>query len=81
MGWDNPIFIIGMFLGAMGIAILLIRVSSPKSELAFECQVCGRKQRARSAGEWRYCPYCGAPRDARSTRHMPRRGRSVLDIE
>ena len=81
MGWDNPIFIIGMFLGAMAIAIVLIRVGNPKGELPFACEVCGRKERARSARDWRYCPYCGAPRDARSTRHMPRRRRSVLDIE
>ena len=81
MGWDNPIFIIGMFLGAMVIAGLLIRTGNPKGTVAFTCAVCGRKERARSARQWRYCPYCGAPRDARSTRHMPQHKRSVLDID
>ncbi len=82
MAWDYPVFIVAMFFLAMGIALVIMRVANPRRRrAAFECSVCGRREAANSAKDWRYCPYCGVPRDSRSMRDLPRRGVSILDIE
>jgi len=81
MAWDYPVVIIGVFLFAMLVAWAILRLaSSPKADPTFECDVCGRSQIILAAREWRYCPYCGVPRDSRDLRDLPRR-KSVLDIE
>ena len=80
--WNHPIFIVAMFVAAIAVAWWLIRAARPRErEPSFECSVCGRRAQARVARDWRYCPYCGAPRDAKSLRDMPHRRRSIVDIE
>ncbi len=82
MAWDYPVFIVAMFVLAIAIAVVIGRIANPRRRRpSFECSVCGRRESARSAREWRYCPYCGVPRESRSLRDLPRRGVSVLDID
>lgn len=82
MAWDSPVAIIAMFLGALAVFWWLLRVGTPRDTgPAFDCFVCGRKERARVAAEWRYCPYCGVPRDSKTTKSLPRGGgKSILDM-
>ena len=61
--WDYPVFIIAAVAGCLLVVVLLFRVGNPAGRAPdFECDVCGRKQRGYSAREWRFCPYCGAPK-------------------
>lgn len=81
MAWDYPFFIIATLFAALGVAGAIIRAAQPgRKPPDFECAVCGRKQRGVTPREWRYCPYCGVPRDAKSLREMPRQRRSVVDL-
>ena len=80
MAWDYPFFIIAMFLGAMGIVVWMMRSAAGPRKPAFECDVCGRKRVPGDATDWRYCPWCGVPRESKSLRDLPPK-RSVLDIE
>ena len=80
MAWDSPLYIIGMFVAAIGIASWLIRAANPaRRKTTFVCEVCGRKQRGPNPAEWRYCPYCGVPKDSRRLADLPPK-RSVLDL-
>lgn len=77
--WNFPEVIIIAIVIAVASSVWLIRsASGKKPALTFVCTVCGRKQNAPMAREWRYCPYCGAPKDAKSTKDLPRR-RSVFE--
>lgn len=72
--WNFP----GAIVLALGVAVAaslwLLRVSQgPSKGPAFLCSVCGRKEFGLSAKDWRYCPYCGAPKDALGTKDMPKR--------
>ena len=80
MAWDYPFFIAGMFLASMGIIVWLTRSAASTRKPTFECDVCGRKRGPRDANDWRYCPWCGVPRESKSLRDLPRK-RSVLDID
>jgi hypothetical protein len=71
--WDFPAVIIAAVAVALGVSYWLMRFSAERRLPAFSCEVCGRKQEGLLAREWRYCPYCGAPRGARSTADLPRR--------
>jgi len=61
--WDNPAFIAVALAGAILLTVWLFRVGMPKSSgVAFECDVCGRKRDGSYARQWRFCPFCGAPK-------------------
>ena len=78
LGWNSPLAIVGMFVSAMLAANWLMRAAAGRRLPAFDCYVCGRKQMDRAARQWRFCPYCGVPRDSRKLSDIPGR-RSVLD--
>ena len=78
--WDYPVFIIAMFVAAIAVSVWIIRLASPRRPAAFECKVCGRRERGASARAWRYCPYCGAPRSSTRLGQMPHQRRSVVDL-
>jgi hypothetical protein len=78
--WDYPIVVLATFAGALTVAGWLIRAAGTRTKPAFECEVCGRLVGTYSAREWRYCPFCGVPREATELRALPRK-RSILDIE
>jgi hypothetical protein len=63
--WDFPVVIIAALGVALAITYLLIRASAVKRPPVFECSICGRRQDGGAAREWRFCPYCGAPRHAK----------------
>ena len=82
MAWDYPVFIVAMFVAAISLALWLMRIANnPNTDPSFACAVCGRKRRESLAAQWRYCPYCGAPKGAKHLSDMPRMRRSVLDVE
>jgi hypothetical protein len=72
--WDYPIVILGALAVAVAVGWLLIRVSVPP-RVGFNCLICGREDLGFSARQWRYCPYCGAPKGAASLADLPRRKR------
>jgi hypothetical protein len=78
--WDYPVVVIAVFIGAFAIAAWIMRISKPNAKPEFECDVCGRVIRTYSAREWRYCPYCGVPRESKDLAALPRK-KSILDIE
>lgn len=78
--WDYPVVIIAIFFGALVLARWLMRVGNPGRAPGFECEICGRIIQTYSAREWRYCPYCGVPRDSKDLRTLPRK-KSILDIQ
>lgn len=81
MAWDYPFFIIATFVAALAVAWWLIRIAGPRRRaVAFECKVCGRAHRGVTPREWRYCPHCGAPRNATSLKDVPSKRRSVVDL-
>lgn len=66
MAWDYPVFIVAMFVVALGIGIWIMRAAAPsRQRIFFQCAVCGRRDKAASSRQWRYCPNCGTPRDAK----------------
>lgn len=81
MAWDYPVFILAMFAGALAIAVGLMRLASGRtSEAAFRCAVCGRTAQGVTPRSWRYCPYCGAPKEAKGLQDLPTKRRSVVDL-
>ncbi len=71
--WDFPFVIVAAVAVALAVSWALIRVAAQKRPPAYECLVCGRKHDGVLGREWRYCPYCGAPRGAKSTAALLRR--------
>jgi len=78
--WDYPIMIVGMVIVAVTITVWLMRSAATKPEPDFFCSVCGRSVRLRSSREWRYCPYCGVPRDSKRLSDLPGKKPSILDV-
>jgi hypothetical protein len=76
--WDYPFLIIAGFIGALLLAVWIMRAGTARGSPAFACEVCGRSIKSWSAREWRYCPYCGVPREAKDLRALPRK-RSLAD--
>lgn len=73
--WNFPEVILLAVALTGAVTYLLIRAAGAASKRApdFECDVCGRRQHNLYARQWRYCPFCGAPKDARGTQDLPRR--------
>ena len=80
MAWDYPIFILATFATAAIVAGGFIRSAGHKPTPSFDCIVCGRRQLLPQARDWRYCPYCGAPKDAVGGHQLPRQRRSEIDL-
>ncbi len=61
--WDFPVVIVGAVALAIAVFVWLLRAAAPgRAKIGFECDVCGRRQHGIYAREWRFCPYCGAPK-------------------
>ncbi len=71
--WDFPVVIIAAVAVALVVSGWLMRAARAERPPAFVCAVCGGKHGGVAARQWRYCPYCGAPRGATSTAELPRR--------
>ncbi len=71
--WDFPMFIVAAVAIAVAVAYLIMRDASAKRPPAYECPICGRRSQTEAAREWRFCPYCGAPKEAKSTADMRRK--------
>ncbi|MBN1961580.1 MAG: hypothetical protein JW841_11595 [Deltaproteobacteria bacterium] len=72
IAWDYPAFIIAAVVVALLITYGLLRATRKAQKPIYVCNICGRRHNAVGAYEWRYCPYCGAPRDAKTTADLPR---------
>lgn len=73
--WDYPGVIVVALLFSMVVTAWLFRVGRAKVLPDFECVICGRKQIGGYAKQWRFCPYCGAPRDGKQIKSV-----SILDV-
>ena len=82
VAWQYPIFYVVALIAGAFVAWALLRLGDPRTRRGrptYLCTVCERKQTLLQAKEWRYCPYCGAPKNG-TLKDLPKR-RSVLDIE
>jgi hypothetical protein len=71
--WNFPSFIILAAGVALAFYWALTRAARAPRLPDFECVVCGRKQLHPDSKSWRYCPYCGAPHNARELAKIARR--------
>jgi hypothetical protein len=79
--WNYPIIIVPALLLAISIGFWIIRLAQRKpSTPPFECKLCGLKDRALSAKQWRYCPNCGAPRNASLLKEIPKRSKPLPEF-
>ncbi|MEZ4272261.1 MAG: hypothetical protein R3C68_12790 [Myxococcota bacterium] len=76
--WDSFNFVLAL-VAALSITGWLIRIAGPRTKPTFECNICGRRHLEPMAHQWRYCPYCGAPRDTHRMGTLPSK-KSVLDV-
>jgi hypothetical protein len=74
--WNYPVVIIAALGAALFFYRLIVSAGQQRATPAFECLVCGRRQLGADAKTWRYCPYCGAPRDAKALSALMRRAGS-----
>jgi hypothetical protein len=82
MTWEYPVLILVMFFVAGFSSWALLRAANRKQEPpSFACSVCGRNAVGATPRQWRYCPFCGAPKDAKHLHQMPQKRRSVIDLE
>lgn len=80
--WNYPAVIVVAMLVAVTASLWLMRLAgTPTKNPPFSCGVCGRKELGLSAKDWRYCPYCGAPKNAKGTKDMPKRPSRYETVE
>jgi len=76
--WDHPIIIVPALMLAITIGFWIIRLAQRQPNApSFKCNLCGLKDLARSAKQWRYCPNCGAPRNAHLLKDLPKRSKPL----
>ena len=65
--WNYPAIIVVAVVVGVSLGAWLIRLAEPRRvKIKFECVMCGRKELGPSAKDWRFCPYCGASKNAKS---------------
>ena len=61
--WNFPAFFVVVIVTAIIVARFFLHAGGPgRAKPDFECDVCGRKQRGLGPRQWRFCPFCGAPK-------------------
>ena len=73
--WEYPyIGVFAFFLTVVTFILFFGYADVKGTKFGYECGVCGARYRGLGPKSWRYCPACGAPKNATSYSEIPDQG-------